>query len=308
MEKTSSLPGNTNASNLFSFFAKKKARLLGKFVPGWANNKIDSMLFIPATTDSKAVRLPRGFEQFVMKTADGNIQAYQTGKGPTVVFVHGWGGGAHQFFPLMRGLAQCGFSSLAFDHLGHGLSERKPATLQQSIATTNHVFSHVKKSLNGLCAIVGHSTGCIAIASSRGVLVKDLPLFLIAPIFNYKLFFLKKLVKLKLPSDLVKQYANRFSKIYHSEYQKLELDRNLAKYGDVTVIAHDECDTESPVSDSSKFCAKYPLTKLMVTKNTDHTRIINSESVWQELKSHLNYDDTTINFDAEIIYQEDLKT
>jgi hypothetical protein len=25
--------------------------------------------------------------------------------------------------------------------------------------------------------------------------------------------------------------------------------------------------------------------------------------VWQELKSHLNYDDTTVNFTAEIIYQ-----
>ena len=27
------------------------------------------------------------------------------------------------------------------------------------------------------------------------------------------------------------------------------------------------------------------------------------ETVWQELKSHLNYDDTTVNFTAEIVYQ-----
>jgi len=303
MEKTSTLPGNFPFSNLYSRLTRKKANLLNRLVPGWTNNKIDAMLFVPKTRDAKSVRLPRGFNQLEIKTNDGLVQAYRTGKGPTVVFVHGWGGGAHQFFPLMRGLAECGFSSLAFDHLGHGQSEQKPATLHQSIATTNEVLKLVKSSDDGVCAIVGHSTGCIAIAAARNVLVRDIALFLIAPVFNYKLYFLKKLVQLKLHADMVKQYANRFAKNYRSEYQKLELARNLDKYGDVTVIAHDESDAESSVSESIKFCAKYPLTKLQVTKNCDHVRIINSETVWQELKSHLNYDDTTINFTAEIIYK-----
>ena len=303
MEKVSSLPGKPNINNLFSFFAKHKAGLMGRLVPGWTNDKIDAMLFTPKATDIKPVRLPRGMNQFVIKTRDGDVQAYQIGKGPTVVFVHGWGGAAQQFFPLMRGLAQCGFSALSFDQLGHGLSDKKPATLQQSIATTNHVFNSVKNSADGLCAIVGHSTGCITIANAVPALVKDRPLFLISPIFNYKLFFLKKLVKLKLHADQKKEYANHFSKIYRSEYQKLELAKNLARYGDYTVIAHDESDSESAISDSERFCATYPLTKLLVTKNSDHVRIINTETVWQELKSHLNYDDTTVNFTAEIIYQ-----
>jgi|GEM_PF-572437 len=303
MEKASSLPGKPNVGNLFSFFAKHKAGLMGRLVPGWTNDKIDAMLFTPKTTDIKPVRLPRGMNQFVIKTRDGDVQAYQIGKGPTVVFVHGWGGAAQQFFPLMRGLAQCGFSALSFDQLGHGLSDKKPATLQQSIATTNHVFNSVKNSADGLCAIVGHSTGCITVANAVPALVKDRPLFLISPIFNYKLFFLKKLVKLKLHADQKKEYANHFSKTYRSEYQKLELAKNLARYGDYTVIAHEESDSESAISDSERFCATYPLTKLLVTKNSDHVRIINSETVWQELKSHLNYDDTTINFTAKIIYQ-----
>ena len=299
MEKTSSLPGKSKS--LTSFLSKGKARLLGKLAPGLANSQIDSMLFVTKATDSKLVRLPRGIEQFIIKTNDGKLQAYQTGRGPTVVFVHGWGGGAHQFFPLMRGLARCGFSSLAFDHLGHGLSDKKPSTLQQSISTCNHVFSQVRKSTEGLCAVVGHSTGCIEITNARVALVKDLPLFLIAPVFNYKLFYLKKLVNLGLPADMVKQYANRFSETYRQEYRKLELAGKLAAYADVTTIAHDESDKDSAVADSLKFCKRYPLTRLMVTKDTDHLRIINSESVWQALKSHLNYDDTTINFTAEII-------
>ena len=303
MEKVSALSGSFNFNNLFPTFAKKKARLMTRLMPGWTNNKIDSMLFVPRVRNAKPIKLPRGFTETDIKTNDGTVRAYQTGKGPTVVFVHGWGGGAPQFFPLMRGLAQCGFSSLAFDHLGHGQSEMQPATLHQSVKTTNHVLEMVKKSSDGLYSIVGHSTGCIAIAASRNALVRDTPLFLISPVFNYKLYFLKKLVSLKLHADLVKQYANRFAKNYRAEYKKLELARNLDKYGDITVIAHAESDAESAFSDSERFCAKYPLTKLLVASNTDHVRIINSEVVWQELKSHLNYDDTTINFTAEIIYQ-----
>ncbi|MDH3858206.1 MAG: hypothetical protein OEV07_09445, partial [Gammaproteobacteria bacterium] len=65
MEKISSLPNISRVGNLFSSFAKKKAGVLGKYVPGWTNDKIDSMLFVPKATDTKAVRLPRGCEQIV---------------------------------------------------------------------------------------------------------------------------------------------------------------------------------------------------------------------------------------------------
>jgi len=303
MEKTTEMSASAGSSGLLSRLARKKDSLINSLVPGWSDNKIETMLFVPANRDSKAVRVPRGFRQFDIKTSDGNIKAYETGKGPTVVFVHGWDGSASQFFPLMRGLAQCGFRSVAFDHFGHGDSDRKPATLHQTIATTNHVLDKVRHSQDGLCAVVGHSTGCIAIAAARNALVRDLPLFLISPVFNYKLYFLKKLVNLNLHAEVVKKYARGFAKAYRSEYQKLELARNLDKYGDNTLIAHDESDSESSIEDSIRFCTKYPLTRLLTTKNCDHVMIINSESVWQQLKSHLNYDDTSINFTAEVVYR-----
>ena len=301
MEKTSPLPGKPK--RLSAFLSKSKARLAGKISPALARSQIESMLFTPQAADSKALRLPRGIDQLIIETDDGKLQAYRAGRGPTVVFVHGWDGGAYQFFPLMRGLARCGFSSLAFDHLGHGLSDKKPATLQQSIDTCNHVFNQVQKSADGLYAVVGHATGCIAIANARKLVLKDRPLLMIAPVFNYKLHVLKRLVKLGLPADMIKQYATGFSKTYRSEYQKLELAGKLSLFSDSTAIAHDESDKESAIADSIKFCARYPLTRLMITKDTNHIRIINSESVWQKLKSHLNYDDTTINFSAEIIDQ-----
>lgn len=246
--------------------------------------------------------MPKGFSDVSIKTSAGKVHAYSTGSGPAVVFVHGWGGQAYQFLPLMRGVARCGFNAIAFDHIGHGQSDSNPTTLNQSIETTNEVLRFVRKnSGEGFAALVGHSSGCLSIANARQALIKDVPLFLISPVFNYKLFFLKRLVSLKLPPDMLKKYAARFGKIYRKEYESLELGRHLVKYADIAFIAHDESDKETAVADSVKFCKKNPLTRLLVTKQFDHNLIINSESVWQELKSTLNYDDTTINFSETLV-------
>lgn len=247
--------------------------------------------------------MPKGFRDVTIKTGAGNVHAYSTGSsGPVVLFVHGWGGQAYQFLPLMRGVARCGFTAIAFDHIGHGQSDSHPTTLQQSIDTTNEVLRYVRKnSKEGFGALVGHATGCVSIANARQALIKDVPLFLISPVFNYKLFFLKRLVSLKLPPEMMKEYVTGFTKKYRKEYQSLELGRHLAKYADIAFIAHDDSDKETAVADSVKFCRKNPLTRLLVTKQFDHNQIINSESVWQELKSTLNYDDTTINFTQTII-------
>ncbi len=300
----SSIVGRLKLDGLISKFIHKTSQVQNRLIPGSALAKIDSLLFAPRNRRRISARAPKGFRVETIQTRDGEVHAITNGSGPVVVFVHGWGGSSSQFLPLMRGLERCGFGALVFDHLGYGRSKPKPTTLQQSIATTNDVLQHVRKNAGaGLAAVVGHSTGCISLANARPALIKNIPLFLISPVFNYKLFFLKRLVKHRLPSDLVRQYASRFGKIYKKDYEKLELGRHLVKYNDVTVIAHDELDVESAVGDSVKFCQQNPLTRLLVTKKLDHSRIVNSESVWQELKSTLNYDDTTINF-AEVIFQD----
>ena len=272
--------------------------------PNWARKKIDSQLFLPNSHNRKKTRAPRGFEQKVIKTPDGEINAYMIGRGPAVVFVHSWGGGAYQFFSLMRGLKQCGFRAIAFDHLGHESSENKPSTPEQMIATTNFVLNLVKKQhREGLYGVVAHGLGCMVVANARQSLIADRALFLIAPIFNYRLYFLKKLSGLQLNADVVKQYAASFARTYDVRYAPMELARKLQKYHDYTVIAHDENDSVAPISESKKFCDKYPLTKLLATRQWDHNRLISSETVWAELKSHLNYEDTTINF-ANILREE----
>jgi hypothetical protein len=283
---------------------RKLSLLWNRIAPNWAQKKIDSQLFLPNRQTRTKPRPPRGFEQKFFKTPDGQVNAYMIGHGPAVVFVHGWGGGAYQFFSLMRGLKKCGFHAIAFDHLGHEASDNRPAPLEQMIKTTNFVLNSVKKNHGeGLYGVVAHGLGATVAANSRSGLLDNLPLFLIAPIFNYRLYFLKKLGELSLHHELLKQYAAQFSDRYKRQYARLELGIKLEKFSDYTVIVHDRDDKIAPISASVKFCDKNPLTKLLSTQGWDHYQIISSESVWQELKSHLNYEDTTINF-SNIVLEE----
>lgn len=272
--------------------------------PKWAEHKIDSHLFLQNAPQSEKLQTPKDFKRLSFNTADGKVNFYQTGEGPTIVFVHGWGGGASQFFSLMRGLKECGFTALAFDYPSHGKDKNKPATIQQMISITNTILQFVKTNHpEGLNAVVGHGIGCMVIANGKPALIKDLPLFLISPVFNYKLYFLKKLTDLKLHPNILKQYADKFVDNYDKRYAELELAKNLQKYSNDTVIIHDKADDISPISDTVKFCAKFPITKLVITNKWGHNRVINSESVWQELKSLLNYEDTLGSFSNRALNQ-----
>ena len=64
---------------------------------------------------------------------------------------------------------------------------------------------------------------------------------------------------------------------------------------------HDRSDTESSVIDAMRFCKRHPLTRLRLTQDQGHSKIVSPESTWQEMKSHLNYEDTTVNFADKIL-------
>lgn len=276
------------------FLQNKATLVLAKVAPDWFYHKFADQLLIPKTTQQH-IKTPRDVEQFKIKTGNGDLHCYQQGHGPTVLLVHGWSGSAAQFFPLMRGLAQCGFKAVSFDHEAHGQSKSSHASLHRFITSTNIVLNNLQKNnpLDKPVAIVGHAMGCMAIANAQEKLVKDVSLLMISPVFNFRKYFTKQVNLLPLHPELSKKYLDQLEQSYLKDLDKMDLDQKLKNYAMDTVIVHDKADEESNYIDSVKFCSDNPLTKLQVTRGYGHHRIINSESLWQQLKSVLNYEDIT---------------
>lgn len=276
--------------------AKTASLALSRLAPNWTYSKVEDLLLTPRSRKPDLSKLPNGIRKFKIDTKQGALAGYQLGNGPAVVLVHGWSGGAYQFFPLMRGLAQIGFRAIAFDHFAHGHSSGKQASLQSFVNATDAVLLLVKSKVpDGIVGIVGHSLGCNAIANANNKLIGDTAILLISPIFNMPKFFAQQIQLPGLHPDLAAKYMARLEEKSKQDYDRMSLVIKLLPYNGQTVIAHDKTDQVSDYTDSVKFCAKNPLTKLNVTNDLGHERIIHSESVWQQLKSHLNYEDITVN-------------
>lgn len=290
------LPQRIRQTRIYSAMVKTAGLALLRMAPNWTYKKVDDLLLTPKKNKAAPLSVPSSVKSFSIQTPQGTINAYEQGHGPTVVLVHGWSGSAQAYFPLMRGLAQLGFRALAFDHFAHGRSAGQQASLKRFIFAVNHVLHHVqKRSSDGLAAVVGHSMGCIAVANAQPELIAETPLFFISPVFNFRKYYTRQVHLLGLHPDLSKQYLSRFEHNYKNDLERMELGRKLRQYAAQTVIAHDRSDDKNPFVDSVKFCAANPLTRLLVTRGLGHLRIINSESVWQQLKAHLNYEDITAN-------------
>lgn len=286
-------------SNSLAISLSKAASLaLNRLAPNWTYQRVEDLLLTPKSRSPDLARLPHGIRSKRISTQQGGeLQAYTLGRGPTVVLVHGWSGGAYQFFPMMLGLSQIGFRAIAFDHFAHGHSAGKQASLHSLVVATETVLRMAKRQTGneGLVGAVGHDLGCVAIANAEPRLLENTALLLISPIYNLRDYFARQIRMPGLHPELAARYMQRLEHSSHMEYDKMHLAVKLVPYADRTVIAHDKSDSVSSYVDSVKFCGKHPLTKLNVTKDLGHERIIHSESVWQQLKSHLNYEDITAN-------------
>jgi pimeloyl-ACP methyl ester carboxylesterase len=291
--KTTRLQDDT-AQRMPRAVASITSALINRLAPGLAVKRAQENLLSPSSRRIDLARLPHDIQAMRLDTREGNIQTYHLGDGPAVLLIHGWAGGAYQFFPLMRGLSRCGFKAVAFDHFGHGHSSGDKASLQSFVSATNLVLKFLHDNArDGMAGLVAHSMGCIALANANAKLLGDTPMMLIAPVFNFREFFARQVRKSGLSAKLAAQCLARLENGSGPALERMALDKKLVAHSDRTVIVHDKTDDESNFIDSVNFCSANPLTRLNATTGQGHERIMHSESVWQQLKSHLNYEDIT---------------
>jgi pimeloyl-ACP methyl ester carboxylesterase len=268
--------------------------VINRLAPSFAMKRAEDNLLSPKSRRIDLTRLPNGIQGMRLDTREGTIQTYHLGQGPAVLLIHGWAAGGYQFFPLMRGLARCGFRAVAFDHFGHGHSTGDQASLQSFIVASNLMLKYLNDNAHdGVAGIVAHSMGCIALANANAKLIGDTPLMLIAPVFNFREFFARQVRKSGLSAKLAARCLERLEQGSGFGQGSMSLNKKLVAYADQTVIVHDKTDEEANFVDSVKFCTENPLTRLNTTTGQGHERIIHSESVWQQLKAQLNYEDIT---------------
>jgi pimeloyl-ACP methyl ester carboxylesterase len=214
---------------------------------------------------------------------DDSLVVYRWGEGPSVLLVHGWGGSAGQLTPWVEPLLQAGFSVLAFDAPGHGISSGSWLAIPRYAAAIQEVEADV----GPLHAIVAHSLGAPAtsLAIARG-LQAERAVF-VGPPADALAWFDGFCRMLELSGPVVRAARQRVE-----ERAGMSLDHlNAAALGPSLqlplLVIHDRDDREVPWSDGAAVAAAAPDARLVTTEGLGHRRILRDPRVIERTTAFL---------------------
>ena len=245
----------------------------------------------PALAASWAARLfltPRRFprperERALLATGEplprepGGVAAWQWGRGPTVLLVHGWEGRGAQLGAFVDPLVAAGFRVVTFDAPAHGDSPGRQATLLEFADLVAALADRV----GPLHGVVAHSFGApgVALAFARGVEARA-AVFVAPPVRmeDGARRFADLLGLTAEVRDGMRRYIARRVGISWEEIDGEALARRMTT---PLLVVHDRDDDEVPLAAGATLAAAWPGARLRCTAGLGHRRVLRDAGVVQ---------------------------
>lgn len=252
-------------------------RVLWKTSPGRAVDRAVRMLLTPprqglsedermALEQASTLRIPM---------ISGRLVAWRWGRpgDPAVVLVHGWGGRGAQLRSFIAPLLERGFSAVAFDAPGHGMSGGEESSLPQFLLGLNAILDH----LGPVHAIVGHSVGgamaTIALARrpelKRGVLI--------APPASLVDHTRRIATVLRWPEALRAATQRRIEARFGVSWNAFEAESVCG--AQPLLVIHDAGDREVAIGEGLRHARNWPQGRLLQTSGLGHRRVLEDRLV-----------------------------
>lgn len=267
---------STNVRILESLY-RAGFRLMGSFAPHWAAAKAERLFRTPPPRPVGP--LERSVLAEAVKTylhsPDGELAVYRWGQGPRVLLIHGWGGAAGQFHPLIQPLLRAGFSVVAFDAPAHGASSGELSSLPQFAAATLEVAERY----GPFDALVSHSMGGAAasLAMAQGLKVKR-AVYIAPPADAYD-WYRKFSRMLGFSPALEEETKQRMEEHIDFDFSTLNAETLGPKIETPLLVIHDHQDKEVAWEDGRRTVENLPHAQLLSTEGLGHRRILRDPDV-----------------------------
>jgi pimeloyl-ACP methyl ester carboxylesterase len=207
----------------------------------------------------------------------GRITAWRWGRkgDPVVVLVHGWGGRCTQMRAFVEPIVRRGFSVVAFDAPGHGMSGRGQSSLPHFL----HGLNGVLDSLGSVHAVVGHSAGAVVTAMALAQRPSVVCGVLISAPASLIDFSRQLADALRWPESFRAAMQRRVES--HFGYKWCEFEAERSSGDQPLLVIHDVNDREAPLSEARRHANNWPRALLLTTKGLGHRRILESSAVVQ---------------------------
>ena len=217
---------------------------------------------------------------FRVPFAGGHLAAWSWGEGPTVFLVHGWGVSAARMTPLVEPLLRNGFSVVAFDAPGHGLSHGMTSSVIEMAAALRAVVEWTAAGDAGSHAgAIGHSIGgaAIALAMKQGTRFRR-AVFIGSP-SSLEASSQEGAARSGLTPKVVARMQERIETRFAMKWREISIERFIPDPTVPLLLIHDVGDLEIPVEESARIATAWPGAERILTEGLGHNRILQDHEV-----------------------------
>lgn len=222
------------------------------------------------------LRLMEEASLFVVPMVTGRLIGWRWGRArdPVVVLVHGWGGRGTQLKSFIGPLLARGFSVVAYDAPGHGMTGGPESSLPHFLRGLEAVLDR----LGHVHALIGHSMGGSVAAMimsrnpnrvGRGVLI--------APPAGLAESTHRIAQRLGWRKELTAAVRRRIEYRFGMAWSEFEAERSAG--AQELLVIHDRDDREVPFSDGQRHVRAWPRARLHETDGLGHRRLLADTTV-----------------------------
>lgn len=220
---------------------------------------------------------------------DKSIPVYLWGKGPMVVFMHGWSGSGTQFRHFVPALVASGFQVALFDAPAHG----------QNVGSQSHLLEFtdslvaIQDQIGPVHCVVAHSLGAMAttLATHRGLNLNQM--VLLAPHLDVNEMFESYSGLLMLNKNLANSFRQKLDdkmSIIMQRDNVWELLQPQILIGDKQLdglLVYDENDEEVPLDHFEQVQQQWVQAESHRTCKLGHVRLLKDQTVIKRVAEYL---------------------
>jgi pimeloyl-ACP methyl ester carboxylesterase len=218
---------------------------------------------------------------FVVASPEGRIAAWRFGEEdrPVVVVAHGWGGRGAQLRAFVPKLLADGYQVVLFDHVGHGHSEGREASLVHFMKGVDAVVRDVESKGARVAGMIGHSLGAAAVTAWLNLTRREMRVVLIAPptsLERYSGYFARRL---GIPESIRHAMQSRFERRFGHRWEEFELPQSVARVNAQALVIHDANDHEVTPASGLALARAWHAAKFLRTHGLGHRQILRDAGV-----------------------------
>jgi pimeloyl-ACP methyl ester carboxylesterase len=206
--------------------------------------------------------------------------------GPTVLLMHGWGGGRAQMTGFVDALLFAGYRVVAYDQPAHGDSTGKTTNLLEIAPTMDLIV----KQEGNFHAIIAHSFGTLI--TSYALVKQNFPPPTRLVYFGAFNQLLESLPRFQVLAGLSDEIMDGLRSMIYDHFGKDVLDaivneKLTPQIHIPTLMFHDVADNVTPVEDSRSIARVWKTAQLIETDGLGHRGALQSKSIHEQVVQFL---------------------